>query len=205
MAIYISATVPPWARSGVTQCLVWVLLTLEWFDLRDPPLSFLFFFFGFFFWREILWLIFWPVFGPPKSNFRHHILPSWSQHVRFWCSTWPPKSTQNRHFFGFKRQLMLRCVRNRPKCSRTYYLQYFVAPGRPNMAPKIVPTSMENGSQEPSMLRPVFSTCQNRLRSPSGAILRRFFNIKWNFWPQLGPQHGEPRGSIFHPRGNKVL
>ena len=60
----------------------------------------------------------------------------------------------------------------------TYYLQYFVAPGRPNKAPKIVPTSVENGSQEPSMLRPVFSTCLNRLRSPSGAISRRFFNIK---------------------------
>ena len=118
------------------------------------------------------------VLGPPKSNFINHIFPSWSQHVRFQCPTWPPKSTQNRYFSGFKRQLMLRCVKNWPKCFRTYYLQYIVASGPPNKAPKIVPKSSENRSQERSMLRHVFSTRQNHLLSPSGGILRRFFNIK---------------------------
>ena len=73
---------------------------------------------------------------------------------------------------------MLRCVEHRPKCCRTHYLQYFVASGSPNKAPKIVPTSMENPSQERSMLRHVFSTRQNRRLSPSGAILRQFFNLK---------------------------
>ena len=34
-------------------------------------------------------------------------LPSWSQHVPFWCPTWPPKWGPNRGFLEFKSQLML--------------------------------------------------------------------------------------------------
>ena len=90
-------------------------------------------------------------------------------------TTWLPKSTENQYFFWSKMQFMLRCVENRSMCLRTYYLQYFVASGPPNKAPKIVPTSMEIRSQEPSMLRPIFSTLIKRLQNHSEPILRQFF------------------------------
>ena len=116
--------------------------------------------------------------GPPKNLLLLVQDPSWSHLVRFWASTWSPKWTQNRYFFEPKRQLMLRCAENRPKCFRTHAGQCFVAFGPPNKAPEIVPKSIENRSQEASMLRPIFNTLKNRLQSPSRTILRRFFNIK---------------------------
>ena len=108
------------------------------------------------FWGLFLSSIFWWFSEPPKSNFIIYMFPSWSQHVRFWRPTWPPKSTPKSHFFGSERQLMLRWVKNRPKCFRTYYLQIGIGSVPPNMAPKIVPTSIENRFQKVFMLYPVF-------------------------------------------------
>ena len=94
---------------------------------------------------------------------------------------------------------MLRWLENRPKCCRIYYLQYFVASGPPNKGPKIGPTSVENRSQELSLLRPVSSTHQNRIPSPSGAILRLFLNIKYNFWVPTSCPTRRPWGGNLVP------
>ena len=110
--------------------------------------------------------------GPPKNLLLLVQDPSWSHLVRFWTPTWRPKWTQNRYFFEPKRQLMLRCAENRPKCFRTHAGQCFVAFGPPNKAPEIVPKSIENRSQEASMLRPIFNTLKNHLQSLSRTILR---------------------------------
>ena len=122
---------------------------------------------------------------------------SWSQHVRFWCPTWLPKTIRNRYFFDPQRQLMLRCVKNKPKCFRTHAGQCFVASGPPNKAPEIIPTSMENRSQEPSMLRPVVSARQNRLPSLSRTILRRFFEHKVKSWASTWVSGGVDEVSFF--------
>ena len=65
---------------------------------------------------------------------------------------------------------MLRCVKNRPKCFPTHCLQYFVGSGPPNKAPKIAATSIDNRSQEPSMLRPILKAHQTPPRHPQDTL-----------------------------------
>ena len=69
-------------------------------------------------------------------------LPSRSQHVRFWCPTWPPKRGPNRCFLEFKSQLMLQ----QPKMSKLVPLWsenlVFALPG----PPKTLPNSTKNRS-----------------------------------------------------------
>ena len=68
--------------------------------------------------------------------------PSWSQHVPFWCPTWPPKWGPNRWFLEFKSQLMLQ----QPKMSKFAPLSsenlVFPFPG----PPKTLPNSTKNRS-----------------------------------------------------------
>ena len=118
--------------------------------------------------------LFGPLLEPPKIYVDRPQEGSWSQHVRFGTPTWPPKRSQNRCFWRLKLDFMLR----RPKMVKLVPLWYENTIFRGPPPPQTVPKSIKNRSQEPSMLRPVFSTRQNRLWGPPGAILRRFFNIK---------------------------
>ena len=63
---------------------------------------------------------------------------------------------------------------------------------------KTLPKSIENRSQEPSMLRCMLTTLENRLRHPSRTLLRRLFNIKSKFWPPTWTQVGSPVAHKIH-------
>ena len=77
-----------------------------------------------------------------------------SQLGRFWSPTWPPKRTQNPHFFGSKRQLMLKRAKTQ-NLMRVLHLEHiFASPGHPKTHQK----SMKNRSQEASMLSSFFNT-----------------------------------------------
>ena len=64
--------------------------------------------------------------------------------------------------------------------------------------PKSFPISIESRSQEPSMLRCIFSTLKNRIRHPSRTFLRRFFNMKSKFWSPTWAQVGSPAAQEIH-------
>ena len=117
-----------------------------------------------------------------------------SQLGRFWKPTWPPKRTQNPHFFGFKRQLMLKRAKTQ-NLTRVLHLEHiFASPGRPETHKK----SMKNRSQEASMLS-------------------LFFDKNVNFWaPTWVPRRAKIasktgletklhevclRSCVFHPPG----
>ena len=94
-----------------------------------------------------------------------------SQLVRFWTPTWPPKRTQNPHFFGSKRQLMLKRAKTQ-NLMRVLHLEHiFASPGRPKTHQK----SMKNRSQEASMLRSFSNTHSKLPRGLPGTLLERIF------------------------------
>ena len=103
---------------------------------------------------------------------------SWSQHVRFRTPTWSPQTSRNRVCWPSKRLLKLVFCKNSRKCFRNHAGQCFVVLGRPNMASETDPKSLENRSQEPSMLRSFFETSSNRSRSAPGGILGKTVHIK---------------------------
>ena len=101
-----------------------------------------------------------------------------SQLGRFRSPTWPPKRTQNPHFFGSKRQLMLKRAKTQ-NLMRVLHLEHiFASPGRPKTHQK----SMKNRSQEASMLSSFFNTSKNRSRSLPEGLLEIFVNKNVNFW-----------------------
>ena len=93
-----------------------------------------------------------------------------SQLGRFWTPTWPPKRTQNPHFFGSKRQLMLKRAKTQ-NLMRVLHLDHiFASPGHPKTHQK----SIKNRSQEASMLSSFFNTSKNRSRSLPEGLLENF-------------------------------
>ena len=77
-----------------------------------------------------------------------------SQLGRFWRPTWPPKRSQNPHFFVSKRQLMLKRAKTQNLMSVLHLEHIFASPGRPKTHQK----SIKNRSQEASMLSSFFDT-----------------------------------------------
>ena len=110
----------------------------------------------------------------PKNHLNFAPRSLLSQLGRFRSPTWPTKRTQNPYFFGSKRQLMLQRAKTQNLVRVLGMDHIFGSLGVPPTFQK----SIENRSQEASMLSSVLSTCQNRVLNPSRAILRRFFNIK---------------------------
>ena len=74
----------------------------------------------------------------PKNRLKFVARSLLSQLGRFWSPTWPPKRTQNPHFFGSKRQLML-------KHAKTQNLPHFCFPWGPQNPPKIYQKSIPRG------------------------------------------------------------
>ena len=94
---------------------------------------------------------------------------SLGQHGRFWEPTWIPKWKQNRHFFGSKSQVILRSPKKPKFHSRLSGAHILSFPG----GAKTLQKSIENRSQEPSMLSLFFDTSKIASRALPGRLLEK--------------------------------
>ena len=169
-----SATVPPcghdveWPNAFCGSC--WSL-GLNWFKGPPPPASN----FPFFPWGPFLDTFFNSFFhivlGPNFLGVKSAQEASWSQHVRFGIPSWGPKSIKNRYFLRSKSQLILREPRKPKFHSRLSGAHILSFPG----GAKTLPKSIENRSQELSILSLFFDTSKIASRTLPGRLLEIFF------------------------------